>query len=149
MHHDNHRTTGETEPSTVPPSVIARPKAVAIRIFPAPPGPGGAMRRRGGRIATALPGLAMTVVIDGWSRFFRVRWLSRIVPRSADGLFAFEILFRVVNIDKKYRYNSLETVDKQQNLLYTMSMNPYRSMSPYTQGGKIHYAGSILLPQDG
>ena len=86
------------------------------------------------------------------------RWLVPFLPGAAvssdrtargNGLFAFEILFRVVNIDKKYRYNSLETVDKQQNLLYTMSMNPYRSMSPYTQGGNIHYAGSILLSQDG
>ena len=59
-------------PST---SVIARAdRPVAIRISPA--GPGGALRRRGYGLPRPC-GLAMTVIIDGWS--FCFNWLV-IVP---------------------------------------------------------------------
>ena len=56
---------------------------VAIRISPAPAGPGGALRRRGYGLPRPC-GLAMTVVIDGWCFCFALAmtgsWSAGAVP---------------------------------------------------------------------
>ena len=52
--------------------------ATALRRI-TPPGPAGAGKMR---IATAF-GLAMTEVVEGWTRFAGVRWLMQVVPRNS------------------------------------------------------------------